>query len=247
MVHAAAVEEFEKKDVELTVPPGEPRPVLLVVMGPASCGKSTIGQQVADALQLPFIDGDSLHPKSNVDKMSNGIPLTDDDRLPWLALIRSTAERNCKEQWDEGAVKSKAQGGIGRPGIVIGCSALKKWYRDILRGHVEAIPPPTDDLPPNHDEATAEKKVDKPATSNLLTLFLYCHGSPELLAQRIAARKGHFMGARMLESQLATLQDPRGEEGVAWVDIDGTEEVVRERAVKNTQRLIAAELDEKDE
>ena len=45
---------------------------------------------MADALQLPFIDGDSLHPKSNVDKMSNGIPLTDDDRLPWLALIRST-------------------------------------------------------------------------------------------------------------------------------------------------------------
>ena len=107
--------------------------------------------------------------------------------------------------------------------------------------------PPPDPQPPNHDEATAEKKVDKPATSNLLTLFLYCHGSPELLAQRIAARKGHFMGARMLESQLATLQDPRGEEGVAWVDIDGTEEVVRERAVKNTQRLIAAELDEKDE
>lgn len=53
-------------------------------------GKSTIGQQVADALRIPFIDGDSLHPKSNVDKMSNGIPLTDDDRLPWLALIRST-------------------------------------------------------------------------------------------------------------------------------------------------------------
>lgn len=55
-------------------------------------GKSTIGQQVADALHLPFVDGDSLHPLSNVEKMSNGIPLTDDDRLPWLALIRSTGE-----------------------------------------------------------------------------------------------------------------------------------------------------------
>lgn len=63
-----------------------------------SSGKSTIGQQTADALKLPFIDGDSLHPKSNVDKMSNGIPLTDDDRLPWLALIRSTGESSSDSQ-----------------------------------------------------------------------------------------------------------------------------------------------------
>ena len=111
-------------------------------------GKSTIGTDVAEALSIPFIDGDSLHPQSNIDKMSGGIPLTDDDRLPWLALIRSTAERVCKEEWEKhgGKMKSVEDGGIGRAGVVIACSALKKWYRDILRGDVEAIPPPVDDL-----------------------------------------------------------------------------------------------------
>ena len=80
--------------------------------------------------------------------MSSGIPLTDDDRLPWLALIRSTAERVCKEEWEKhgGKMKSVEEGGIGRAGVVIACSALNKWYRDILRGDVGAIPPPVDDL-----------------------------------------------------------------------------------------------------
>jgi gluconokinase len=113
-----------------------------------SSGKSTIGNDVAESLSIPFIDGDSLHPQSNIDKMSSGIPLTDDDRLPWLALIRSTAERVCKEEWEKhgGNMKSVDDGGIGRAGVVIACSALKKWYRDILRGDVSAIPPPVDDL-----------------------------------------------------------------------------------------------------
>jgi hypothetical protein len=56
------------------------------------------------------------------------------------------AERTCKEQWDKKEIVKIEDGGVGRAGIVIGCSALKKWYRDILRGNVDAIPPPTDDL-----------------------------------------------------------------------------------------------------
>ena len=95
---------------------------------------------------MPFIDGDTLHPHSNVQKMAAGHPLNDDDRLPWLALVRSTAERVCKEKWDNGEVISKADGGLGRAGVVIACSALKRWYRDILRGEVDALPPPVDDL-----------------------------------------------------------------------------------------------------
>jgi len=237
-VHEAAIEQFRKNDVELTVPPGEPRPVLIIVMGPASCGKSTIGNTVAETLSVPFIDGDSLHPQSNIDKMTKGTPLTDDDRLPWLALIRSTAERICKEQYDAGKVKSLSEGGPGRAAVVIACSALKKWYRDILRGDVTAIPPPVDDLPREHPEADPAKGVDQPATANLLTLFIYCHGTPQLLAARIAARKGHFMGAQMLASQLATLEDPRGEYGVGWIDIDGSIEEVNERAAKEARRLM---------
>lgn len=111
-------------------------------------GKSTVGQDVADHFHIPFIDGDSLHPKSNIAKMSSGTPLTDEDRLPWLALIRSTAEKMCKEQSDEiaGKTRSEEDGGLGRAGVVIACSALKKWYRDILRGVVKADPPPAEDL-----------------------------------------------------------------------------------------------------
>lgn len=70
--------------------------------------------------------------------MSAGTPLTDEDRLPWLALIRTTAEKKCKEEWEDSGYKIKKyeDGGLGRPGVIIACSALKKWYRDILRGEV---------------------------------------------------------------------------------------------------------------
>lgn len=80
--------------------------------------------------------------------MSSGTPLTDEDRLPWLALIRSTAERVCKEQSDKVEEKNRSveDGGLGRAGVVIACSALKKWYRDILRGTVKADPSPAEDL-----------------------------------------------------------------------------------------------------
>jgi len=199
---------------------------------------------LSQALGVPFIDGDSLHPQSNIDKMSKGIPLTDDDRLPWLALIRSTAERICKEQHDSGSIRPVSEGGPGRATVVIACSALKKWYRDILRGKVEAIPPPTHDLPRSHPDANPDRSVDKPATANLVTLFLYCHGSPSLLAARIASRKGHFMGAKMLESQLATLEDPRGEDGVGWVDISASKEEVRKRAVSEVRTMLSEVKDE---
>lgn len=190
--------------------------------------------------------------------MSAGVPLTDDDRLPWLALIRSTAERISRDEWNDSGYKIKdfKEGGLGRPGVIIACSALKKWYRDILRGTVEANPPTKDDLvslavpnpatiescvdikPLNHPQATAEAKAHHPATANLLTLFLYCHGSPETLQDRISNRKGHFMGKQMLESQLKTLEDPRGEDGVAWVDIKATKEEVGDRAVKGVRSLV---------
>lgn len=143
----------------------------------ANSGKSTVGMSLGNALSLPFIDGDSLHPKSNVEKMTAGHPLDDSDRLPWLALIRSTAERVCREEWvkegrdeygvDGGDIASMAEWefgegwkwmhagegekagngmvkrGLGRPAVIIACSALKKWYRDILRGTVRVELPET--------------------------------------------------------------------------------------------------------
>ncbi|WVQ71334.1 hypothetical protein IAR50_000862 [Cryptococcus sp. DSM 104548] len=225
-----------KPEHELTVPSHLPDPVLIIAMGPSSCGKSTVGNDVASALHIPFIDGDNLHPKSNVEKMSAGHPLTDDDRLPWLALIRSTAERVCKEETEKsgGKFQSVEDGGIGRPGVVVACSALKKWYRDILRGNVKADPPPKEDLVEDHPAEDAHHA----ATTNLKTYFVYCKGTPELLHDRIAARKGHFFGAQMLNSQLSILEDPTGEEDVVAADIDGTKEEVKERAVAGVRKLL---------
>jgi carbohydrate kinase (thermoresistant glucokinase family) len=84
----------------------------IVVMGVSGCGKSTVGTLVADRLGSVFVDGDSLHPLANVQKMAAGQALDDDDRAPWLALVG---------------------GVLARGDVVIACSALKRTYRDILR------------------------------------------------------------------------------------------------------------------
>jgi gluconokinase len=82
-----------------------------VVMGVSGCGKSTIGRALAKRLEASFIDGDDLHPASNIEKMRRGDPLNDADRAPWL---------------------DKVGAGLG-PGTVIACSALKRVYRDRIR------------------------------------------------------------------------------------------------------------------
>ena len=90
---------------------------IYVIMGVAGSGKTTIGSQLAAALAVPFVEGDDLHPRANVERMAQGIPLTDDDRRPWLLAIAQRlreAERS------------------GR-GLVATCSALKRSYRDLLR------------------------------------------------------------------------------------------------------------------
>jgi carbohydrate kinase (thermoresistant glucokinase family) len=87
-------------------------------MGVSGCGKSTIGALLASHLRWEFEDADWFHSASNVDKMHNGIPLTDRDRWPWLDAIAA---------WIE---ETRRSGGHG----VIACSALKRGYRDVLIG-----------------------------------------------------------------------------------------------------------------
>ncbi|MCM2472896.1 gluconokinase [Rhizobium sp. CG5] len=89
----------------------------IVVMGVSGCGKSSVGAKLALRLGAPFLEGDSLHPSANVEKMAKGIPLTDDDRFPWLERIG--------EQLAEALARNQS--------IVLSCSALRKSYRDILR------------------------------------------------------------------------------------------------------------------
>ena len=93
---------------------------LIVVMGVAGSGKTTVASQLAEKLGVPFVEGDSLHPPANVKKMASGIPLTDEDRLPWLEAIGERME------------VERATG----HGVVVACSALKHAYRDILRANV---------------------------------------------------------------------------------------------------------------
>jgi gluconokinase len=92
-------------------------PPVLVVMGVAGCGKSTLASLLAQRLGWPLQEGDALHPQANVDKMAAGQPLDDADRWPWLHLIAA---------WIDARVAA------GEPGIVT-CSALKRTYRDLLR------------------------------------------------------------------------------------------------------------------
>jgi carbohydrate kinase (thermoresistant glucokinase family) len=90
-------------------------PARIVVMGVAGSGKSTVGEALAARLGADFTDSDQLHPPANIQKMSNGIPLDDDDRRPWLDLV--------------GATLAAASG----TGIVVACSALRRRYRDRIR------------------------------------------------------------------------------------------------------------------
>jgi carbohydrate kinase (thermoresistant glucokinase family) len=92
-------------------------PVAIVVMGVAGSGKTTAGAEIARRLGVDFIEGDQLHPASNVEKMAAGIPLTDDDRWPWLEAIGNEIGRLVRRG----------------DGVVAACSALKRAYRDLLR------------------------------------------------------------------------------------------------------------------
>ena len=139
-------------------------------MGVSGSGKSLIGAGLARALGVDFVEGDEYHSAENVERMSRGIPLTDEDRARWL---RSLAAR----------IREAKEAGSG---LVISCSALKRSYRDILRADAAEL------------------------------RFVYLKGERELIAQRLAGRRGHFMPPSLLESQFTTLEDPQPDED-AWV------------------------------
>ncbi len=90
--------------------------MILVVMGPMGSGKTTIGKLLASRFGWPFYEGDDFHPPENVAKMQAGIPLTDDDRRPWLETLRGIID----ERLQEGA------------NAILACSALKETYRQML-------------------------------------------------------------------------------------------------------------------
>lgn len=165
-----------------------------VVMGVAGCGKTTIGIGLAAALDALFVDGDELHPAGNVAKMARGVSLDDADRAPWLAAVASRLRHgNCM--------------------TIIGCSALRRRYRDIIREGAGGS-----------------------------VTFLHLAGSHAVIAGRMAARKGHFMPLSLLDSQFAALEPPEVDEASITVDIDKTEaEIVSELRAKIDARAGATQ------
>lgn len=166
------------------------RPGTFIIMGVSGSGKSLIGSKLAEALGADFEDGDDFHPPANKAKMSAKIPLTDEDRWPWLQAMRQRIEEK------QAAGRS----------YVLACSALKAVYRDLLSG-------------------------GEPRSS---VEFVFLKGSPELIAARMAARKGHFFqgvsttttaggtaAPTLLDSQFATLEEPTADDAMI-VNVDQT-------------------------
>jgi gluconokinase len=138
-------------------------------MGVSGCGKSSVGEALSERLGIPYVDGDDLHGPEAVAKMRDGIPLTDDDRWPWLDRVAQVLH--------------------DRAPVVVGCSALKRTYRDRIRAGAGG-----------------------PVT------FVHLSGSRDLIASRMAARTGHYMPTSLLDSQFAALEPPGPEEAIT-VDI----------------------------
>ncbi len=152
-----------------------PVPLLqVVVMGVSGTGKSTVGQRVAAMLGTALVEGDERHPPANIAKMSAGTPLTDEDRRPWLETLAGVLAEHRS---------------AGRS-TVLTCSALRRVYRDVLRG----------DAPP---EATT---------------FIHLHAPVDVLRARMETRE-HFMPASLLQSQLDTLEPLEADEHGFAVDV----------------------------
>lgn len=159
---------------------------VIVVMGVTSSGKSTVGRLIAERLGAPFAEGDEYHPPANVAKMARGEPLSDADRWPWLDALAADIGR-----W-------LAAGQTA----VVGCSALKRAYRERLRGGRDGV------------------------------ALVHLAGDPALIQERMAARRGHYMPVTLLPSQLAVLEPPAPDEGAITIEIGGTPESIAEEALR---------------
>ncbi len=174
------------------MPSSASKPALcLVVMGPSGTGKTTTAKNLSQRLGWKFAEADEFHPKANIDKMSAGIPLNDEDRAPWLASIRDWIS-------DEAAMGEST---------VITCSALKRRYRDILRG--------------------AEARVR----------FVELDAPQSLIGDRLAQRRGHYMPPSLLASQYADFEPLEADEDGVKISVEQGPDAVATDALRQLELL----------
>ena len=133
---------------------------VIFIMGVSGVGKSTIGYLLSEKLSIPFFDGDDYHPQANILKMSNSEPLTNEDRAPWLLRLNELAKKQ-----------------ITTNSCIIGCSALKQVYRDVLSKDIEQQ-----------------------------SIWVHLQGTFDQILERVGNRSDHFMPPDLLKSQFDTLQ-----------------------------------------
>jgi len=170
----------------------------LVVMGVSGCGKSTVGALLGRRLGKPFLDGDDFHPAANKEKMGAGIPLTDSDREPWLAVLGSLLA-------GQGVLPEGTDDGGPAVPPIVACSALKRRYRDLLRGYAPDL------------------------------VFVHLAGSAETIGARMDARAHEFMPRTLLDSQFAALEDLEEDEAHVLADITQPLDVLVESVVRELE------------
>ncbi|XP_005355340.1 probable gluconokinase isoform X2 [Microtus ochrogaster] len=166
-------------------------PAVLLVMGVSGSGKSTVGTLLASKLGWKFYDADDYHSEENRMKMGRGVPLSDQDRIPWLCSLHDILVRDVA---------------LGQH-VILACSALKRKYRDILiQGRRDG---------PLKSDGSAEERL---AGQQLLVVYL--SGSFEIISRRLSQRKGHFMPPELLQSQFSILEPPSAPEHFIQVSVD---------------------------
>lgn len=169
-------------------------PVQVVVMGVSGTGKTSVAERLAEEAGLAFVEGDAHHSPESIAKMTAGVPLTDEDRAPWLRTLA-------------GLLEDSASAGTT---TVLTCSALRRSYRDVLRGRLgrEGV------------------------------FFVHLDASLEVLEDRMSRRRGHFMPTSLLASQLATLEPLGEDEHGLRVDVAPPLDVVVAEAVRAVVRAV---------
>lgn len=157
----------------------------IVVMGVAGCGKSSVAHAVAARLGARFVEGDAFHCAANVDKMRRGIGLVDADRWSWLDRLAAEL-KDAQERGER---------------VVLACSALKRRYRDRLRGGCST------------------------------TVFVFLDLPPDEAVKRVGQRSGHFMPNSLVASQFADLEAPLAEARTLRVDATRPLDAIVEEAI----------------